>query len=214
MASQKNDEFPNDPIGELLAQAEGTRQRGRKQGKAASPLHERIEAAAGEMTYRHLAEITYQHPETVRRYVSGQAPSAEFLQNLCRALRLNGDWLLTGRGPMKSDEIRAHALSEANTPELFSAMAGTVESLVQRVERLEVYTQSLEVKLRSVQSDTRKRTGHDDDADREAADQAGSGGHAAVGSGSDRGSRASAVGRAVAKRSPEAAGGSHEADGD
>lgn len=125
------------------------RLKARKAVPADSPLHDRMMAAVGDRTFRHVAELTSQHPETVRRYLSGQAPSAEFLSNLCAALRINGDWLLTGRGPMKSEDVRTHALAQANTPELFSAMANTLESLLKRVERLEVFVQAMEVKLRA-----------------------------------------------------------------
>ncbi len=53
-----------------------------------------------------VAELTRHHPETVRRYLSGQSPSVEFVAALCVALRVNAQWMLTGRGPMLSDDIR------------------------------------------------------------------------------------------------------------
>lgn len=76
--------------------------------------------------------------------MQGQSPSVEFLEALCSALKLSGDWILTGRGPMHAADIRGHALKEAGAGDLFSAMATNIEQLVGRVERLERYTQSLE----------------------------------------------------------------------
>lgn len=117
-----------------------------------SALHERLLAAAGDRTYRHIGELTRTHPETVRRYMQGQAPAADFLASLCAALHISGDWLLTGRGPMKLDEQRSHALREATAGDLLTAMAGTIERLAERIDRLETYVQTLEVRLRSILS--------------------------------------------------------------
>lgn len=120
----------------------------------ASPFHERLVAAAGSITYRALGELTGVHPENVRRYMQGQAPSAEFLAAFCQQLGINGEWMLTGRGPMKALEVRADALTKANPSELLGALAGTVERLSQRVELIELYTQTLETRLRAQQRPT------------------------------------------------------------
>ena len=42
-------------------------------------LHDRLAKCAGNHTFRRLGELTQTHPETVRRYMQGQAPSADFL---------------------------------------------------------------------------------------------------------------------------------------
>lgn len=115
-----------------------------------SKLHERLVAATGNMTYRQVGEITQTHPETVRRYMQGQTPSVEFLEALTGALGLSAEWLLTGRGPMKLDEARLHALREFNAADLLEAVASTMERLIDRVDRLEQYTQTLETRLRAV----------------------------------------------------------------
>src|SRR4051812_49952436 len=81
--------------------------------------------------------------------MQGQSPSAEYLAAVCSALGINGEWLLTGRGPMRHAEIRSQALREANATELLTAMAATLERLLDRVERLEVFLQTLEVRLRA-----------------------------------------------------------------
>jgi hypothetical protein len=92
--------------------------------------------------------MTDTHPETVRRYMQGQAPSVEFLASLCNALAINADWLLTGRGPQRADQVRAFALRQANPTELHAAMASTISTLVDRVDRLETYCQTLETRVR------------------------------------------------------------------
>ncbi|MBK9187933.1 MAG: helix-turn-helix transcriptional regulator [Phycisphaerales bacterium] len=114
-----------------------------------SQLHQRLKAATSGRSHRALAELTGLPPETVRRYMLGQAPSVEFLTRLGAHLRLNGEWLLTGRGPMRTDDIRSHALREANAAELLNAMATTLERLIERVERVEVFLQTLEARLRA-----------------------------------------------------------------
>lgn len=141
-----------------------------------TPLHERIHAAVGGRTYRAIAELTGSNAETVRRYMMGQAPSAEFLAALCQAIGLNAQWLLTGRGPMKASHIKAHALSEASAAELLSAMARTLERLTDRVERLEVFVTTLEAKLRGIHAllandDRRRMTDAGDGASYESGFQ-------------------------------------------
>ncbi|MBL8745457.1 MAG: helix-turn-helix transcriptional regulator [Phycisphaerae bacterium] len=113
-----------------------------------SSLHERIQAVVGTLTYRALAEATNQHPETVRRYMQGQAPSAEFLSALCFRFDINAQWLLTGQGPPRHTETRAHALREANPSELLAAIAAALERLTDRVDRIELFVQTLESTLR------------------------------------------------------------------
>jgi transcriptional regulator with XRE-family HTH domain len=110
---------------------------------------ERMLSAVGNRTYRHVGELTNTHPETVRRYLQGQVPSVEFVASLSKALGVSADWLLTGRGPMKNEDLRAHALAQADASELLTAMADTMERLIDRVERLELYVQTLEARVRS-----------------------------------------------------------------
>lgn len=88
-----------------------------------SDLHERLSAAIGKTTFRRLGELTETHPETVRRYMQGQSPSAPFLAHVCAAFGICGEWLLTGKGPMKTTEMRSHALKEADASELLGAIA-------------------------------------------------------------------------------------------
>jgi transcriptional regulator with XRE-family HTH domain len=115
-----------------------------------SPLHQRLRVAVGRRSFRELAAMTESHPETVRRYVLGQSPSAEFLQRVAEGLEINSEWLLQGRGPMRRNEIRQHALKEANAHELLSAVADSLEKLIERVDRIEVFLHTLESRLRTV----------------------------------------------------------------
>jgi transcriptional regulator with XRE-family HTH domain len=114
-----------------------------------SPLHERLHEVFGDKSFRAIAEMTQTSHETVRRYMNGQSPSVEFLEAVCRGMGVNGQWLLTGRGPKRAEHIKAHALGEANASELLNAMARTLEKLTERVDRLEVFMQTLETRLRA-----------------------------------------------------------------
>ena len=80
--------------------------------------------------------------------MDGATPSAEFLTGLCRALGISGEWLLTGRGPMRSEEVAAHTLRRAAAPDLLAALANAVESLIERVDRLDVFVSTMETRLR------------------------------------------------------------------
>lgn len=112
-----------------------------------SAFHERLNDAAGEISYRKLGRLTDTHPETVRRYMQGQAPSATFLTNLCRVMGISGEWLLTGHGPMKCSDMRTHALSQADPSELLTAVANTMTDLCDRMDRLERFVQSIETRI-------------------------------------------------------------------
>ncbi|MGE3106813.1 MAG: hypothetical protein AB7G11_09025 [Phycisphaerales bacterium] len=113
-----------------------------------SELTERLLAAAGDRTYRSIADLTSTNAETVRRYMQGQAPSVEFLASLCSALGISEQWLISGRGPMRVNQLKTHALKDASPSELLSAMAGTIERIADRVDRLEVFITTLETRLR------------------------------------------------------------------
>jgi hypothetical protein len=112
-------------------------------------LHQRIKAVVGQRSFREVAELTETHPETVRRYVQGQAPSVEFLTALCQKMKINSTWLLTGHGPMHEVDVRSFALREANPGELLAAVAHTLEILTDRVIRLEAFVQTLEARVRA-----------------------------------------------------------------
>ncbi|MFG0326058.1 MAG: hypothetical protein ACF8SC_02150 [Phycisphaerales bacterium JB037] len=156
-------------------------------------LHERMRAAVGARTFRHLSELTGTHHETVRRYMQGQAPSVEFVSALCGALGLNANWMLTGRGPMRQAEVRAASLQQADASELLAAMATTIEVLIKRVERLEVFLQTMEVRLRAAPVSSDPSRGADHGASRDQRPE-----------GSPVRARAIRIGDALAERKPQA----------
>jgi len=106
------------------------------------------EASDGK-TFRAIGKLTDHNSETVRRYMQGQAPSVEFVTTFCDALGLNYEWLLTGQGPMKHAQVRTHALQQANPTELLTAVAGSLETVGTRLERLEIFVQTLEARIRT-----------------------------------------------------------------
>lgn len=108
-----------------------------------------MDEAADGKTFRAIGKLTDHNSETVRRYMQGQAPSVEFVTTLCDALGLNYEWLLTGKGPMKRAEVRSHTLQQANPTELLTAVAGSLETIGTRLERLEIFVQSLEARIRT-----------------------------------------------------------------
>ncbi len=112
-------------------------------------LHDRLAVATEGRTYKHLSDLTGTHAESVRRYMQGQPPTVEFLSALCEGLGINGDWLLLGRGPMRREDVKIAALRSADPGELLTAMSGTMERLVERVDRIEVFVQTLETRLRA-----------------------------------------------------------------
>ena len=112
-----------------------------------SAFHDRLSLAVGDTSYRQLGEMTDTHPETVRRYMQGQAPSAAFMTNLCQNLEVSGEWLLSGQGPMKVRDMRTHALKNADPNELMGAVANTLTHLIERVDRLDRFVQMIETKL-------------------------------------------------------------------
>jgi hypothetical protein len=111
------------------------------------PMHRRLETALEGKTYRWISRATGIHPETVRRYMQGQSPSVDFVSSVCSQLHINPQWLLTGEGPMRRDEVRAHHLAEADPSELLAAIAATLDRLSERVDRLELFVQQLETHL-------------------------------------------------------------------
>lgn len=111
-------------------------------------LHDRLQAAVGDRTFKRIGTMTNTHPETVRRYLSGHAPSVDFVTRLAASQGLSINWILTGRGPMRLAEVKPAALREANATDLLTHVALAIERLESRVDRLDRYTQVLEVMIR------------------------------------------------------------------
>ena len=111
-------------------------------------LHDRLQRIVGDRTLRRVGEMTNTHPETVRRYLNGHAPSVDFVSRLAEALGLNVNWILTGRGPMRIAELKIAALRDANATDLLTHVALAIERLETKVERLDRYTHVLEIMIR------------------------------------------------------------------
>ena len=122
-------------------------------GTDSQALHDRLTASAAGKSYRWIARATGGHPETVRRYMQGQSPNIEFVTSFCDVFDLNPQWLLTGEGPMRRDEVRSYHLAEADPADLLAAIAATIDRLTDRIDRLELYCQHLETQLRAKSAD-------------------------------------------------------------
>lgn len=114
-----------------------------------SPLHDRLGAILADLNYRQVGDLTSTNAETARRYMTGAPPSVEFLAAVCTKLEVNAEWLLTGRGVIKRKDVRGAALREANVGELLTSLAQTLERLISRVDRLEVFVHSMETRIRA-----------------------------------------------------------------
>ncbi len=117
-----------------------------------SQIHQRLHTLLGDETYRSIGERTGHHPENVRRYMQGQVPPIQFLAAVCAATGASADWLLSGKGPMRAIPA-SEQLDASNGPErLLASLARTVESLADRLDRVERYAQTLETRLRAAHS--------------------------------------------------------------
>lgn len=101
-------------------------------------LTKRLRLVVGDRSFRDVARMTGLSAESVRRYLGGAIPSAEFLGALCEKLAINAEWLLTGQGPMRMDAVLAEALREADTLQIVAEIAKKFDGLSDRVTRLEV----------------------------------------------------------------------------
>lgn len=99
-----------------------------------------------------MGDLTKVHPETVRRYMTGQVPSTEFVIEVAEATSVNVGWLLTGDGPVYRKDVKLHALRDANPTELLHAVAQTLEALIDRVDRIERFVMTLDTRVRIVQA--------------------------------------------------------------
>lgn len=102
--------------------------------------------------------------------MNGQPPSADFLVALCYALGVNAQWLLTGQGPMLQADVKGHVLKAANATDLLTAMAETIERLIDRVNRLERFVQALDVRMVAVDEMSRSATEGPNNGKQQVAD--------------------------------------------
>ncbi len=108
-----------------------------------SSVHHRLREAAGSRSYRHVAELTQTHPESVRRYMQSHSPSFEFIAAFCGALGVSADWLIHGHGPMLARDIPGRTLTMAEPGDLLQALAQQLELFAARLARVEAYAERL-----------------------------------------------------------------------
>lgn len=88
-------------------------------------LHDRLRLVCAGASYARIGRLTGTHPETVRRYMAGDAPSAPFVTALCRATRLSADWLLCRRGrPLSAAPTAAAPPAEDDIAAIRATIAG------------------------------------------------------------------------------------------
>jgi hypothetical protein len=114
----------------------------------------------GKSTLREISDRTGVHAEAIRRYMGGRAPSPEFLAALCAMAGVSAHWMLTGEGPMHTEQVRAADLERATPAQIMSAMVAAIERLSDRVETLEGSLDKVERQVRRLQS-------HQDPAERD-----------------------------------------------
>lgn len=89
----------------------------------------RLKLAMGEHSIADFARLIGWHPETVRRYLTGETrPPAVFLAKLCDRLPLSPDWLLMGRGPMLRQDRDQAVLDTASLDQIFEQLKEFIES--------------------------------------------------------------------------------------
>ncbi len=103
-------------------------------------LHDRLNLAIGDTSYRQIGSLTETHPETVRRYMNGHAPSATFLSNVARNFGISGEWLLTGNGPMRTRDIPSYVLGNSQPEIVMKALTQLLVSLNERVDQVDQRT--------------------------------------------------------------------------
>ncbi len=91
-------------------------------------FHDRLRLVVGNRSNREVGEITGCHPETVRRYLTGQAPSVEFVRLLSEKTNTDAGWLVSGRAqPVDPSKLLAEIEQLANR---LAAVEGQLRSLL------------------------------------------------------------------------------------
>ncbi|MBA4028581.1 MAG: hypothetical protein C0475_05520 [Planctomyces sp.] len=91
------------------------------------------------LSYRRIGQITRHNHETVRRYMTKQVPSVEFVRALCTSLNISADWLLLGRGAVSAPPEGLGGAAEAGPAPLGSDLRTQVESVSARLHRVEAF---------------------------------------------------------------------------
>lgn len=97
----------------------------------------RLRQAAMTITNRRIGYSTGVHPQTARRYLTGDRPSIEFIIAFCGAFDVSADWLLTGRGCERWSGMRAWAWRTCTMGELCAAFGASLEDANERARALD-----------------------------------------------------------------------------
>lgn len=90
-------------------------------------IQDRLRMVCAGVRAADLARITGTHPESVRRYLSGDTPSLAFLAALCAGSALSADWLLCGRGrPITAPDPRGRSELESDLARVRTVLLGLV----------------------------------------------------------------------------------------
>lgn len=76
--------------------------------------------------------------ETLRRMYADQKPSVELLAKICEKFAISGEWLLTGKGPQRREELKKFALQDASPGELYQAVAQRLNCVEEQLARLAI----------------------------------------------------------------------------
>jgi transcriptional regulator with XRE-family HTH domain len=93
-----------------------------------SKLCQRVEQVRGDRTVQQISRETGVSSETVRRYLTGKRPSADFLVALCSSQDISALWLLTGEGPMRQSQVTNYYLSTVGEVELCSELGRRIQN--------------------------------------------------------------------------------------
>ena len=82
-------------------------------------ITQRLDEVCDGLTPSQIASaIGLTRPAAVRRYLSGFAPSVEFVVRLCDTFGVSTDWVLLGRGSNDPDEHQRYWLAQIETAAL------------------------------------------------------------------------------------------------
>ncbi|MGD9692001.1 MAG: helix-turn-helix domain-containing protein [Phycisphaerales bacterium] len=116
-------------IGSRLKHDQETDDVGRMEDSWREGFATRLKLAMGDHSIADFARLIGWHPETVRRYLTGETrPPAVFLAKLCDQLPLSPDWLLLGRGPMLRLDRDQGVLDSASLDEILIRLKEFIES--------------------------------------------------------------------------------------
>ena len=98
-------------------------------------LCKRLSQVRGNRSLRKIAKLTGSSPESTRRYLAGQRPSAEFLMAVCSSMDVSALWLLRGEGPTRQSDVAKYILSTVNEVELCGELGRRIMAVKENAHR-------------------------------------------------------------------------------